>query len=145
MMMTPDPLAAIRSGYIAAALWTSFAGDPLGADRDVSLLDLGMTRDDLAPETVAQVDADIAAFIAATSDADRATWDEEYSEERVGHDLWLTRNHHGAGFWSRPDHRDPADLHDVARRLTDAAHALGEVDWYLGDRDMLDVVKVYQG
>lgn len=24
------------------------------------------------------------------------------SAEQLGHDLWLTRNGHGAGFWSRP-------------------------------------------
>lgn len=22
---------------------------------------------------------------------------------QLGHDLWLTRNHHGAGFWDRPE------------------------------------------
>ena len=24
------------------------------------------------------------------------------TEGQLGHDLWLTRNHHGAGFWDRP-------------------------------------------
>jgi hypothetical protein len=45
----------------------------------------------------------------------------------AGHDFWLTRNHHGAGFWDRelldPD-IDPA----VLTRLTKASHACGEVD-----------------
>jgi hypothetical protein len=27
----------------------------------------------------------------------------QYSAEQVGHDLWLTRNGHGAGFWDRPE------------------------------------------
>lgn len=27
----------------------------------------------------------------------------EYPAEQVGHDLWLTRNGHGAGFWDRPE------------------------------------------
>lgn len=135
---------ALRSGYIAAALWTSLVGDPLGGDHDASMADLGMTPDDLAPETVAQVDADIAAFVAATSDSDRHAWADTFGDENVGHDLWLTRNGHGAGFWSRPDHRDDANLHAIAARLTAAAHALGEADWYQGDRGLLDVVKVYQ-
>lgn len=47
--------------------------------------------------------------------------------EWVGHDLWLTRNGHGAGFWDRDL---PKDLGD---RLTKAAHDLGEIDLYRGD------------
>jgi hypothetical protein len=27
----------------------------------------------------------------------------DYPAEQVGHDLWLTRNGHGAGFWDRPE------------------------------------------
>jgi hypothetical protein len=27
----------------------------------------------------------------------------DYSEERAGHDYWLTRNGHGAGFWDREE------------------------------------------
>jgi hypothetical protein len=27
----------------------------------------------------------------------------DYPAAQVGHDLWLTRNGHGAGFWARPE------------------------------------------
>lgn len=27
----------------------------------------------------------------------------QYPADQVGHDLWLTRNGHGAGFWDRPE------------------------------------------
>jgi len=47
--------------------------------------------------------------------------------EENGHDLWLTRNFHGTGFWDR-EYAVP-----VAEGLTDAAHALGETDLYEGD------------
>lgn len=31
----------------------------------------------------------------------------QYSPEQLGHDLWLTRNGHGAGFWDRDfEHKD---------------------------------------
>jgi hypothetical protein len=31
----------------------------------------------------------------------------QYSAEQLGHDLWLTRNGHGAGFWDRDfEHKD---------------------------------------
>lgn len=39
--------------------------------------------------------------------------------EQVGHDIWLTRNQHGAGFWDR-------GYGPLGQRLTEAAHALGE-------------------
>lgn len=49
-----------------------------------------------------------------------------FSDEQAGHDFWLTRNHHGAGFWDRGIGR-------VGKVLTDAAHAFGEIDSYVGD------------
>jgi hypothetical protein len=48
-------------------------------------------------------------------------------DEQAGHDFWLTRNGHGAGFWDG-DWPEPA-----ATELTDAAHAAGEISAYLGD------------
>jgi len=39
----------------------------------------------------------------------------------AGHDFWLTRNRHGAGFWDRGD--DPC-----LRHLTDVSNAHGGVD-----------------
>ena len=41
---------------------------------------------------------------------------------QAGHDFWLTRNRHGAGFWDREDVYGV----DAARELTEAAHAYGE-------------------
>lgn len=43
----------------------------------------------------------------------------------AGHDLWLTRRGHGAGFWEHSD--------DVSSRLNDAAKALGDCELYVGD------------
>lgn len=40
-----------------------------------------------------------------------------------GHDLWLTRNGHGAGFWDR-------GLGELGDRLSEAARLLGGVDLY---------------
>lgn len=49
------------------------------------------------------------------------------SAEQCGHDLWLTRNGHGVGFWDRGY---PVALGDA---LTRAARLAGERDLYLGD------------
>jgi len=48
-------------------------------------------------------------------------------ENRAGHDFWLTRNHHGAGFWDG-DYQEPE-----ATILTNASHAFGEFNLYIGD------------
>ena len=45
------------------------------------------------------------------------------SPEQVAHDFWLTRNHHGAGFWDR------AEIYggeDNAEALTEIAYSFGE-------------------
>ena len=46
--------------------------------------------------------------------------------EHAGHDFWLTRCGHGAGFWDR-------GLGDLGQRLTKACEPYGNVDLYLGD------------
>lgn len=46
----------------------------------------------------------------------------QYDPVQLGHDLWLTRNGHGAGFWDRPEIYGKEN----ARILTLMAHAMGE-------------------
>jgi hypothetical protein len=50
---------------------------------------------------------------------------------RAGHDFWLTRNGHGAGFW------DGEWYKEVGERLTKASKAFGEVNIYVGDGDLI--------
>lgn len=54
--------------------------------------------------------------------------------EQWGHDFWLTRNRHGAGFWDRENNLYTEDARD---RLTEAAHACGEQILYVGDDNFL--------
>ena len=99
--------------YIECALWSSTddSGEPLDAAYYVS---------DLAPETLGRMREDCEAFRNANA-ALLADW----TLDQAGHDFWLTRNHHGAGFWDRG--RLNGD------ELTAAAHAFGEQDLYVGD------------
>jgi hypothetical protein len=55
----------------------------------------------------------------------------EYDLATIGHDLWLTRNWHGSGFW---DGDYPQPLGD---QLTDIAHSMGEQLLYVGDDGLL--------
>ena len=74
--------------YIEAALWSSLDesdahGEPLDANYGI---------EDIAPETLASIVDDCKAFQEAHAD------DIGRELERAGHDFWLTRNGHGAGF-----------------------------------------------
>ncbi len=100
--------------YIATALWSSTddSDKPLDAKYGVS---------DLHPTTLIVMRVDCAKFQADHAD------DISADVEGAGHDFWLTRNGHGAGFWDG----DWAD--DVGERLTRASKAYGEVSLYVGD------------
>lgn len=122
-------LDSFTDAYVTCALWSSHdesndaGGDPM---------DQNYSAQDIAPPTLAAMIADCAKFQTDNA-ADIAAAIEGsgngslvYSDAGAGHDFWLTRNHHGVGFWDR-------GLGDVGKRLTSAAHAFGEVDLYIGD------------
>ena len=93
--------------YLATMLWSSTDGDtPLDRDHDV---------EDVDPESLEKAVADCARF-----QAENAADLEEFDLETAGHDFWLTRCGHGAGFWDG-DYPEPQ-----ASRLTASSHAFGE-------------------
>jgi hypothetical protein len=47
-----------------------------------------------------------------------------------GHDFYLTRNHHGAGFWDSAIYNELAN--NVCERLTKLSESCGEASAYLG-------------
>jgi hypothetical protein len=104
--------------YLTCALWSS-------NDDHGKALDIGHKITDLARETLKKHVADCAAF-------QKAHWDSIASDPgHAGHDFWLTRNGHGAGFWDG-DWPEPA-----ATVLTDAAEHYGEVYLYIGDDGLI--------
>lgn len=105
--------------YLECALWSSCDMDteePLDNDFDV---------DDFAPEAIEQAKADCEDFQAA-NEADLALYAEELDEANAGHDFWLTRNGHGAGFWAR-------GMGEVGDRLTEMSKPYGEAYIYHHD------------
>lgn len=122
--------------YIDCALWSSSIEEDYanawnlkhGEDfaPDTSMQSFGFTIDDIAPVALAQIEEDCAAFqIANASDL------EAVDLMQAGHDFWLTRNRHGAGFWDG-DWPEPA-----ATRLTESSYAFGEIDLYIGDDERI--------
>lgn len=123
-----DPMTR---GYLTCALWSSNdESDSSGGNP----LDQSYTLEDIAPASVAKAEADCRAFRnEMISLDDREAYDaamnrpgEWSGAEHMGHDFWLTRNGHGAGFWDR-------GLADLGDRLSTLAKTFGECDAYLGD------------
>ena len=86
------------------------------------------TDAEIAPEAKKDIEADCAAFY-LKSDLEAL-----YSKDAIaqaGHDFWLTRNGHGAGFWDG-DWAEP-----MATELTTLSEAFGVVDICLGDDGLI--------
>ncbi len=126
-----EPLDDFTTAYIEAALWSSTdnsredGGDPL---------DDNYTPDDLTAATLASMQADCLKFQASNAEDIKAgSHQGRYpADEQAGHDFWLTRNGHGAGFWDG-DWPEPA-----ASRLTASCKSFGTVDLYVGDDGRID-------
>ncbi len=110
------------TAFIEAALWSSTDNSNDNGGRP---LDRNYGIEDIAPETLASILEDCKAFQEAHAE------DIDGNVEQAGHDFWLTRNRHGAGYWDG-DWQD-----DVGARLTQASHAFGSVDLYVGDDGLI--------
>lgn len=80
--------------YVECALWSSTEGE-----QGEILLD--EHEGDIAPEALAEMEQDCADFQTAMADTLAAWYVLGQTSECAGHDFWLTRNRHGAGFWDR--------------------------------------------
>lgn len=101
--------------YLETMLWATTDMDtdqPLDDDYDT---------DDISKETVRDSKKDVASFIKKA----KGLLD-DMEDTDIGHDFWLTRCGHGAGFWDR-------DLGDVGDKLTKIAESFGEENPYVGD------------
>jgi hypothetical protein len=114
-----DKLTPTATAYVEVMLWTSTGAD----HEDENMAEA--TFDEISDETLVEVAKDCADFEAAAGDLL-----EGLVESQIGHDLWLTRNGHGAGFWDR-------DLGAVGDKLTLIAEAMGGTDLYRGDDGLL--------
>ena len=116
-------------GYIECALWAS--NDITENGEDIRMEDYELS--DSARETLTE---QALAFENANADLLEQWYDLGVSPDYAGHDYWLTRNRHGAGFWDR-FMNEPGQT--IGRQLTDLAHADGECNLYLGDDELIYV------
>lgn len=122
--------AFIRS-YLETALWSSTMMPENDDASDCSYFSHGCDVDDCSLETVIGAKRDCDGF-RESNDVDLDATGDDCG--RNGHNFWLSRNGHGAGFFDRCD--------VIGTRLQDAARVYGEVNLYhVGDDD--DGITVY--
>lgn len=104
--------------FFACALWSSvdiINGEDVPFELDYNIADI----DD---ETILKLKKDCESFREDNAELLEQAGDDEQN----GHDFWLTRNGHGAGFWDR-------SYGDVGKKLTEACKVYGSVDLCVGD------------
>lgn len=104
----------LLASYIETALWSSTDenGEPLDSSKYADV--------EFSSDAISSMKQDIEDFIRQTETLVEPT-------SQVMHDFWLTRNHHGAGFW---DGDYPKEL---GEQLTTISHTFGECFIYVGD------------
>ena len=129
-------LDIFTESYITTALWAETdnsdesGGEPLEHNYDVT---------DIAPEAMESIIADCTKFQEQAADLlDAASTAGDYPvspdslnvDDQAGHDFWLTRNGHGAGFWD-------GDWPTSGIELTRLSHTFGPAYIYIGDDEDL--------
>lgn len=106
--------------YVEAALWSS-------TDDNDEPLDRNYDKGDIAEETLAKMKSDCLKFRKENYELyDDNGWD----DEQAGHDFWLSRNGHGAGFF---DKQSEDGSYDVGEKLQKIAKSYGTFDLIVGD------------
>lgn len=112
----PNPEADFLSAYIECALWSSI-------DDNDEPLDRNFSRDSLTGEALLKMIQDCRAFREqAGITILRDMW-------RAGHDFWLSRNGHGAGFF---------DGHwgEYSNKLQELAKSFGECNLIVNGEEL---------
>jgi len=82
-------ISTIVRHYLICALWSSM-------DDDGGQLDDGYDVLDISQNLYWRSDSDVKNFVELAGNML-----DDWTDEQIGHDFWLTRNGHGAGFWDR--------------------------------------------
>ena len=120
-----DDVETMLTSYIETALWSSndesneFGGNPLDENYDES---------DLSDAACEEMRKDCRDFLASN----RA--DIGPHVESAGHNFWLNRNGHGAGFWDSSNFPG-----EIGQRLSAACKPYGSCDIYVGEDGKLHV------
>lgn len=106
----------IFNAYLECALWSS-------TDKNDQPLDENYFITDINDNSLEVLKIDVVDFV----NANKILLEQSaLDDEQIGHDFWLSRNRHGAGFWDR-------GLGNIGEELTEIARVYGSIDLYVGD------------
>ncbi len=113
----------ILKAYLITALWVS-------VDEDDEPLDRYYTSTDYSRDAIRKAKEDIIKFV---KDAGELLNGED--EDEIGHNLYLSRTGHGAGFWDHDPYQNDKEslFKTTGDQLTKLAENLGSVVAYVGD------------
>jgi hypothetical protein len=124
---TVDQVNEFIIGYEECAVWSSTHtpsedADPIEIDSLEWVSESYTIGELFTPEALATIREDCEAFIAnGLDDLLQVVEQPGYSWANAGHDFWLTRNGHGAGFWDR-------GFGEIGERLSNLARPYGGLD-----------------
>jgi hypothetical protein len=110
----------ILENYLICALWTD--EEQIKEKNENVDITIGNVSEDSKNKAL----SDIKKFVKVAGKALKGL-----TMEEIGHNLWLTRNGHGTGFWDR------GYVEKVSDKLTKCAKELGSLDIYVGDDEKL--------
>ncbi len=111
----------IVDNYIGSLIWTQ---EGVGEDAEGNDPMEGKTISDINKKSRDIISDEVKWFINSAGEVF-----EDLSDKQIGHDLWLTRNGHGAGFYDRIDDNENLEIID---KLCDV---LGGVEIYVNEDD----------
>lgn len=127
-----DLIEAAVLGYVECGLWLALNGETMEPDDSAD-------ASDLTPDAESRVREDVTSFILGNAGDCLAYCRPGRGHGRIsdaaghlGHDFYLTRNGHGAGFWDR-------GLGDLGDRLTGASEPYGEQTFVVGANGEVDL------
>jgi hypothetical protein len=103
----PDPIIVIVDSYLETAIWSN--NDVQGFE--------GLTIYNFSDKARKQAEIEVRWFLDNAGDVFG-----EVADTTIGHDLWLSRNGHGSGFFDRDGYDE-----DTADFLMDLSRILGEI------------------
>jgi hypothetical protein len=128
--------------YVTAMLWSST--DESDESGGVPM-DENYTLDDLTPDAWEQVESDCRDFLESVGEHITA---ENYIGRNTsgasvlalaGHDFWLTRNGHGAGFWDGDWRSELKDADWNPGPMTKASKDAGELDPWIDENGKVEL------
>lgn len=108
--------------YVEAALWTE--------EGSINESGWNVYTSAIHVDCIQPIIEDCHNFMTQASGLLEEAYDHGYSMSQAGHDFWLTRNGHGAGFWDR-------DLGELGDKLSNLAKTFGEVYVHSGDEGQI--------